>query len=583
MTGGREAARRPTRAPLRRRSRQRWAVAGGVAACWLVLDIVTGSVVSATAVLMVIAALAAAGVGGLRALGITRDHPWIRRMASRPWRDGQDVLKVAMWHLADVFLVTPSGALLAPNLVELQLNPDDLDFLCQRMEIGVISASMTEVYEEQVTAYEARLAGAGRAEVYVIAAGSVPPGRYRLRQGDPVSIDAQPDHYANAAPEWAYSAPQHAYAESGSHAWGKPDPDLTVGGGMVTIMEPSPTPVPVLRLVTGSSVAETRISGARAGRGSVELVLPDVLTVSREHATFTFSDGRWWITNQGRNGLTLNGAPVAGGNRSATAIRSAGGRAPTRCCYDLPGLPGAEAVQRTACHVLPVAPARYEALPVTLAEGSWLVSVGAWVLRLRLDTSAHTRADPAVPDGDKSPTTQAGTIVRRISEPGEDAVARVRGYFERNATARLAMAYYYQEFILGLAAPQTVPMMNVVIALDLSGEGAVSDYKKLLQGFIWKERGHARDLADFLLANGLLTPADLDDARQAAAENERNGVCEMARQRLQYRPKDTYTWIAGGGNSTSSCCGWVPRSHGSSRAGGWPRSCAACWPGKVIR
>jgi hypothetical protein len=81
-------------------------------------------------------------------------------------------------------------------------------------------------------------------------------------------------------------------------------------------------------------------------------------------------------------------------------------------------------------------------------------------------------------------------------------------------------------------------MMNVVIALDLSGEGAVSDYKKLLQGFIWKERGHARDLADFLLANGLLTPADLDEARQVVAENERTGVCETARQRLQYRPKD---------------------------------------------
>ena len=134
--------------------------------------------------------------------------------------------------------------------------------------------------------------------------------------------------------------------------------------------------------------------------------------------------------------------------------------------------------------------------------------------------------------------TQAGTIVRRISVPGEDAVVRVRAYFERNATARLAMAYYYQEFILGLAAPQTVPMIDVVIALDLSGEGAVSDYKKLLQGLIWKERGHARDLADFLLANGLLTAADLDEARQAAADNERRGVCEMARQRLQYRPKD---------------------------------------------
>jgi hypothetical protein len=312
MSGGREPARRSARAPLRRRSRQRWAVAGGVAACWLVLEVVTGSAVSATVVLMVIAVLAAAGVGGLRALGITRDHPWIRRAASRPWRDGQDVLNVVMRHLAEVFVVTPSGALIAPNLVELQLNPGDLDFLCERMEPGVISASMTEVYEEQVAAYGARLAGAGRAQVYVIGAGSVAPGRYRLRQGDPVRIDAQPDRDPNAVPQWAYATPQHGHAEAGRHGWERPDPDLTVGGGMVTIMEPGPAPVPVLRLVTGSSVAETRISGARAGRGSVELVLPDVLTVSREHATFTFSDGRWWITNQGRNGLTLNGAPVVG-------------------------------------------------------------------------------------------------------------------------------------------------------------------------------------------------------------------------------------------------------------------------------
>jgi hypothetical protein len=245
----------------------------------------------------------------------------------------------------------------------------------------------------------------------------------------------------------------------------------------------------------------------------------------------------------GDEDLTLHRAPRCAGLRYVHHRWELFSRDMTYRVYLAPESPGtpvrAEAVRRTACRVLPVAPAHYEALPVTLTEGSWLVSVGAWVLRLRLDTSAHARADPAVPDGDASPTTQAGTIVRRVSQPGEDAVARVRGYFERNVTARLAMAYYYQEFILGLAAPQTVPMMNVVIALDLSGEGAVSDYKKLLQGFIWKERGHARDLADFLLANGLLTPADLDDARQKAAENERDGVCEMARQRLQYRPKDT--------------------------------------------
>ena len=312
MTGGEEAAPRRGRAPLRQRSRRRWAIAGGVAAGWLVLEVMTGSAVSATLVLVAIAALAGASLAGLRALGITRDHPWLQRMASRPWRNGQDVLRVAMRHLPDVFVITPSGSLLAPAVVELQLNPADLDSLREQMDLDVISSSLTEVYEEQVVAYQARPAAPGRAQVYVIASGSVPPGRYRLRQGDPVSLDAQPHHYPNAAPEWAYSNLQHAYADPGGRRRGEPDPDLTVGGGMVTIMEPSLAPVPLLRLVTGSSVAETRMSGARAGRGSVELVLPDVLTVSREHATFTFSDGRWWITNQGRNGLTLNGAPVAG-------------------------------------------------------------------------------------------------------------------------------------------------------------------------------------------------------------------------------------------------------------------------------
>ena len=244
----------------------------------------------------------------------------------------------------------------------------------------------------------------------------------------------------------------------------------------------------------------------------------------------------------GDEDLTLHRAPRCAGLRYVHHHWELFSRDTTYRIYLAPYAAGtpltAEAVERTARHVLPVAPTRYEALPVPLAEGSWLVSVGPWVLRLRLEVSGRRPAEPPVPADGQQLTTRAGTIVRRGSEPGEDAVARVRGYFERNVTARLAMAYYYQEFILGLAAPQTVPMITVVIALDLSGEGAVSDYKKLLQGLIWKERGHARDLADFLLGNGLLTPADLDEARQVAAENERTGVCEIARQRLQYRPKE---------------------------------------------
>ena len=317
MSGGEEAAPRRGRAPLRQRSRKRWAVAGGVAAGWLVLEVMTGSAVSATLVLVAVAALGGASLAGLRALGITRDHPWLQQMASRPWRDGQDVLRIAMRHLPDVFVVTPSGSLLAPAVVELQLNPADLDSLAERMELGVISSSLTEVYEEQVAAYHARPAAPGRAQVYVTASGSVPPGRYRLRQGDPVRAGTRPDlvesSYAHAAPELAHAGRRRAYTGPVSPVWQDPGPlSPTVAAGGTTMLEQSLPPVPVLRLITGSSVAETRTSGARAGRGPVELMLPDVPTVSREHARFTFADGRWWITNQGRNGLTLNGAKVTG-------------------------------------------------------------------------------------------------------------------------------------------------------------------------------------------------------------------------------------------------------------------------------
>jgi pSer/pThr/pTyr-binding forkhead associated (FHA) protein len=92
-----------------------------------------------------------------------------------------------------------------------------------------------------------------------------------------------------------------------------PDQGRTIMDGMATVMEQIRRPaVPVLRLVTGSSVSETSMSGARTGRGPVELELPDVPTVSREHARFTFSAGRWWVTNQGMNGLFVNGVPVSG-------------------------------------------------------------------------------------------------------------------------------------------------------------------------------------------------------------------------------------------------------------------------------
>jgi hypothetical protein len=348
MTDNREAARRPVRAPMLRRSRRRWAIAGGVAMCWLILEFMTGSVVTATVLLVAIAGLGAAGMAGLRALGITRDHSWLRQMAARPWRDGQDVLNVAMRHLSDVFIVTPSGSLIAPDVVELQMNPGDLASLSERMGLDVVSTSVTEVYEDQVADCGARFVGSSQPEVYIVPDHSMPQGRYRLRRGLPVSarpspgpwdlpdapdlIDPQLAYVAQefadttvdpvgtgSKPEWGYPLPasgpgyaQPVDAGPEGRTRYEVDPGRTIMDGMATVMEQIRPAVPVLRLVTGSSVAETSVSGARAGRGPVELVLPEVRTLSRVHAIFTFAAGRWRVTNQGMNGLSVNGVPVSG-------------------------------------------------------------------------------------------------------------------------------------------------------------------------------------------------------------------------------------------------------------------------------
>jgi len=340
MTGGSAGAapavgRRP-RGPLPRRSRKRWAIAAGVAFCWLAFYVMTDSAITATAVEIALAVCGVLAVAGLRALGITADHPWLRRMAERPWRDGQDVFQLALRHLPDVFVVTPSGSVLAPDLVELRMNPDDLSSLSERMELGLVAACATEAYVDQAAARGARFPGNFRSEVRVVADSAVPAGRYRLRQGMPVSAGVPASVGMYSVPPFALGPTNPAGRDSYPGFYGHdgntrvndepgqagPNPAAsaataaTVGvdtpGGPTTVREPERPLVPALRLVTGESSAETRMPGARAGRGAVELALPDVPTVSREHARFNYSEGRWWIANLGRNGLALNGVPVAG-------------------------------------------------------------------------------------------------------------------------------------------------------------------------------------------------------------------------------------------------------------------------------
>jgi hypothetical protein len=335
MTKGKDAARRP---PVPPRSRRRWAMAGGIVGCFAVMYIVTGSAISAIVLLVVLAGLGAITVMGLRALGVTRDHPWVQQLASRPWRDGQEVLQVALRHLPEVFVVTPSGSLLAPSVIELQLNPEDLHSLLGRMDMDLITTSAAEVYEEQVAAHDARFARPGPPQVQVTASTSLPPGRYRLRQGQPVN-GGHELAYAAAVPASAaayeatpaYAAQSPAYAGAYEDYAGPVYPNFSARDGYTraeaepalarsepTALEPSKPRVPTLRLVTGDSMVQTTTSGAVAGRGEVELALPQVPTVSREHARFTYASGQWWITNLGRNGLTVNGVPPTGDRPLAT-------------------------------------------------------------------------------------------------------------------------------------------------------------------------------------------------------------------------------------------------------------------------
>lgn len=195
-------------------------------------------------------------------------------------------------------------------------------------------------------------------------------------------------------------------------------------------------------------------------------------------------------------------------------------------------------VRARAVHMLPPALPRFEAHPVRLTEGAWLVSVGKWVLPLRVSGSAqHGAGDGPVPGAEEKNTVGATVLPGPASPALPDAVPRVAAYLQRNELARLALAYYYRDYLLGAVAPRTTAMIEVAIALDLSSEGTVGEFKKELQRRIWNEQHHQRELAQFLLTNGLIGRPDLEHAIRVAAANEASGRTKVARERLSYRPK----------------------------------------------
>ena len=377
MADRRDGPRRLPRAPLRSRSRRRWVVLIGAAGMWLLFLRGTDSLAVATVMLLMLSTAVGLGLMALRWLGVDRDHPWVQRMGERPWRDGREVLQLALRHLPEVFIVTPSGSLLAPNALEVLMNPDDFASLTEVMDQSLIDSWACEAYQSCIGEHAARLGGDGPVVVRVASDPDVLAGRYRLRQGRLVGaahavaaasggaaleagardaaggVGAGGPGYATGpvragGPGYATGpvraggpglATGPARADAGPPAGGfgfraaeartfqasdgrtldsgDGGPHIAGGGARALptdLLTVGPvSAVPLLRLVTGGSAAETRVSGARAGRGAaVELLLPEEPTVSRVHATFAFRAGQWWVTGLGRNGLMVNEMPARG-------------------------------------------------------------------------------------------------------------------------------------------------------------------------------------------------------------------------------------------------------------------------------
>jgi FHA domain-containing protein len=312
-------SRRAAGGPLRTRNRRRWALAAALAGTWLAFMAMSGSIAGGSLLLVLTAAAGLCLVVALRSLGIGRDHPLVRPLTTRPWRDGRDVLHVALRHLPEVFIITPNGSLLAPSAVELCMNPGDVESLAEVIDLSLVSLNAAEAYEAEIIAHSARVARGAPLEVSVVSDPDVPEGRYRLRQrrqqAPRLMADAAAWETGAPVPVPGPVLPAGVPRAAGRYRDGftRQDPfvaatQLASGATVTTAAQ-----APLLRLVTGGAVVQTRVSGAHAGRGrEVELQLPPEPTVSRSHAKFTCTGGEWRMTGLGRNGVVLNGKPLTG-------------------------------------------------------------------------------------------------------------------------------------------------------------------------------------------------------------------------------------------------------------------------------
>ena len=142
-----EAA-RPPRPPVPPRTRRVRATAVTAACGFLLLLMATRSVVLSLTMTLLLAAAGAIAFLAVRSWGFPANHPWVRSLVSRPWRTGQEVWQLALKHLPETFIIAPDGSRLAPDRVELRMNPEDYADLTGSIDVEVLAASSSDVYPE---------------------------------------------------------------------------------------------------------------------------------------------------------------------------------------------------------------------------------------------------------------------------------------------------------------------------------------------------------------------------------------------------------------------------------------------------
>ena len=331
--------------PASHRSQQlAWWVTGAMAG-WLLLALLTGSLLTG---LFCDVALGALVTGAVIARRINGPFPLALR--GRRWRSEAGAFQAAARQFPSLFERGQWEECYAPSQVEVHMSPGYAARLHEAMGPEIVAERLEQSYRTAIRRHQARVADGARVRVTLVPDASVPDGVVAVRRAPGGSGPmARPRPFwagpAWGEPDWAEQPVWSEPAWAEQPAWAGPsrtdrgpaardgltavDPKHARGAdrgerkASPTILQPvgrdggaGPGPaadaaVPRLTLLTDGAWCSTTQHRATAGRDpQCDLVINAARTISRRHGIFTYEDGQWWLENTGQNGIQVNGIAV---------------------------------------------------------------------------------------------------------------------------------------------------------------------------------------------------------------------------------------------------------------------------------